>query len=337
MNFSNWRTLIKYIFLLIIFVLFIVFLMFYFKNKIVEKNEDEYTKKISLFNWWNSPDYKGIIVFFKNFFSYGVLNKYDKIEIYSVFGEVKFERQPNTLYVQFSGESYYNDPSIFDVNLIPAESKDDNNVVSFPYMYFNILTSNIDMELLKTKRVLDQETFNKKKKFCLFSVKNSNSWVRNQFYEKLSKYKQVTSCRDIEESDEPCPPLLSFNSPEYFEYISKFKFMICFENKSEPYYLTEKLVNAYYGGAIPIYWGCTNVNEYIDMNCMLYLKREYTEPGFTEYQVDKLIKEIIRLDNDDELYKEKYENSFFRDGIIPDEFNIEKIKEKIDYIALYKL
>ena len=39
--------------------------------------------------------------------------------------------------------------------------------------------------------------------------------------------------------------------------------MICFENTSKPNYFTEKLVNAYYSGSIPIYWGDPNISKYI--------------------------------------------------------------------------
>ena len=38
--------------------------------------------------------------------------------------------------------------------------------------------------------------------------------------------------------------------------------MICFENLKVDYYFTEKLINAYLGGCIPIYWGCPNIEEF---------------------------------------------------------------------------
>jgi hypothetical protein len=61
------------------------------------------------------------------------------------------------------------------------------------------------------------------------------------------------------------------------------------------------------------------------MDSILYLKDD-----FTEDDVDRLIDEIKILDNNDELYKNKYESIFFKDGQLPDEFNFDKIKEKIN-------
>jgi hypothetical protein len=101
--------------------------------------------------------------------------------------------------------------------------------------------------------------------------------------------------------------------------------MICFENKSQPNYFTEKLINAYYNNTIPIYWGCPNIGDYINMSSILYLK-----PDFTDQDVTNLMNEIIYLDTNPTAYKSKYDSIFFKNGILPDEFNIIKIQEKIN-------
>jgi hypothetical protein len=98
------------------------------------------------------------------------------------------------------------------------------------------------------------------------------------------------------------------SSPEYYEFISNYKFMICFENTSKINYLTEKLLNAYIGGTIPIYWGCPNIGDYVNTNCMLYLPLNYSQND-----VKQLIDTILRLDADDQAYKEKYEQPFLVD------------------------
>jgi hypothetical protein len=114
-------------------------------------------------------------------------------------------------------------------------------------------------------------------------------------------------------------------STEFHKFISKYKFMICFENESKKDYLTEKLYNAYQCGTIPIYWGCPNVSDYINMSAILYLKHDYTEDD-----VNSLIEEIALLDSDEALYKQKYESVFFKDGLIPDKLSISKIRDKVD-------
>jgi hypothetical protein len=57
----------------------------------------------------------------------------------------------------------------------------------------------------------------------------------------------------------------------------------------------------------------------------LYLKHDYTEDD-----LNSLIEEIVLLDSDTTLYKQKYESVFFKDGLIPDKLNISRIKDKVD-------
>jgi hypothetical protein len=348
------RNSIKYIFLFIVYIIFIVGFIYYCNNKNREAYDDILLKKIKLFNWWNMESNEDMILFLRRFFSYDTMEKYREIQFYSVFGEVKFNREPDILYVQYSGESFYVDTKRFDINLIHHENpEEDSNIIVFPYGFFHILCSQMNMNYFLEKRVLHLCTFEtplngqassvkrvtdcafemrnginvKKEKFCLFSVNNGSCHVRNIFFEKLSKYKKVDSCGGFMnnmDNGEKCP----FEHDKYYQWISQYKFMICFENKSMKNYLTEKLFNAYYGGAIPIYWGCPNVNDYVNMNSILYLKNDYTD-----YEMDNLINEIVRLDTDDAAYKERYDYELFREGKLPDTFNYEKIKDKIEEIV----
>jgi TRAP-type uncharacterized transport system substrate-binding protein len=101
--------------------------------------------------------------------------------------------------------------------------------------------------------------------------------------------------------------------------------MICFENSSLPNYITEKVYNAYTNGTIPIYWGCPNSEDYVNLSAILYLK-----PDYSQSDVDELVKETAILDNNDHLYKEKYESTFFKHGRVPDNLNITLLQNKFD-------
>ena len=50
-------------------------------------------------------------------------------------------------------------------------------------------------------------------------------------------------------------PTIFAGYDEYIKILAQYKFMICFENKFRPHYLTEKLFNAFYAGVLPISWG----------------------------------------------------------------------------------
>jgi len=54
--------------------------------------------------------------------------------------------------------------------------------------------------------------------------------------------------------------------------LSQYRYAICFENVSEPGYITEKIFDCFMAGSIPIYWGASEVvssfprNTFIDMH-----------------------------------------------------------------------
>ena len=100
--------------------------------------------------------------------------------------------------------------------------------------------------------------------------------------------------------------------------------MICFENTVMKNYATEKLIIAYSSGTIPIYWGCPNIGDYVNMDAILYLK-----PDYTQEDVQALIAEVRALDEDEALYKKKFESTFFKDAIVPDAFDMDKLNASI--------
>lgn len=45
-----------------------------------------------------------------------------------------------------------------------------------------------------------------------------------------------------------------------------YRYSICVENNSTKNYFTEKLIDCFMTGTIPIYWGCQNLSDYFDVN-----------------------------------------------------------------------
>lgn len=63
----------------------------------------------------------------------------------------------------------------------------------------------------------------------------------------------------------------------YFDWISDYKFMICFENSKGSGYLTEKIFSAYAGATIPIYWSdLSNFDQVRKEACLFYTTPEET-------------------------------------------------------------
>lgn len=47
-----------------------------------------------------------------------------------------------------------------------------------------------------------------------------------------------------------------------WDVIAPYKYHICIENCSQPYYWSEKLADTYLGSAFPLYYGCTNLEKF---------------------------------------------------------------------------
>ncbi len=305
----------KTFYLLFGILLFIICLLCLFVN--VKNNIEHFSNSIEFVNWWGDGDEVSKNIFDELFSN----TKQNKIKVYSVFGEPNFTREKDTLYVQYSGESYYHNPDLFDINFIPTDNVA-KNIINFPYAYYYILYKNLDINKLLEPRKINK----KEKKFCLFLVSNGNCEQRNEIFNRLMEYKKVDSPgKFMNNMNETCPA--NVTSPEYHNFISKYKFMICCENISKPNYFTEKLINGYYNETIPIYWGCSNISDYVNMDAILHLP-----PDYSNSELNELLNKIKYLDANESAYKKMYEKSFFKNGKIPDEFNIEKIKTKINNV-----
>lgn len=78
------------------------------------------------------------------------------------------------------------------------------------------------------------------------------------------------------------------------ELFANFKFVIAFENKQIQGYVTEKLVNPFLAGSIPIYFGAPDVNKHFNP------KRFINVNNFANF--DACIDEVLRLDTDNDAY-----------------------------------
>lgn len=303
----------KNILLLFIFLFLFVHILCMIK---IYKTESFLDSRIELHDWWGVSDEHNDM-FIQKMCS-KLIHKYDKINFYSVFGNTEVLKKPRQLNIQITGESYYRDTSLFDMNLIPEPLEKQKNIINFPYAVTFTFVKNIDLQ----KFTIPRQFVMDKNKFCLFSVTNGTCEQRNQMFKELSKYKLVDSCGAFM-NNMSCPG--NFGSDEYCEFISHYKFMICFENTSKHNYFTEKLINGFVCGTIPIYWGCPNIEDYVNMDSILYLP-----PNYTQENMNQLIEKVKYLDEHEDAYKQMYEKCLFKNGILPDCFDIKKLQIEME-------
>lgn len=177
-----------------------------------------------------------------------------------------------------------------------------------------------DLTKLVDRKFDAGEILNQKKKFCCFVVSNWNSTVRNDFFKNLSTYKRVDSGGKV------------FNNIGGFvdnklEFIKDYKFVISFENQSHPGYTTEKVYEPIAQNCIPIYWGDPLVGN--DFNTKRFVNcHEYSS-------FDEVIKRVIEIDNDDELYIQYLKEPAFPNDELTEFVKKENIVKRLDEIVAF--
>ena len=78
--------------------------------------------------------------------------------------------------------------------------------------------------------------------------------------------------------------------------LSHYKFSIAMENSDGDGYLSEKIIDSFLAGTIPIYYGDYILDEFINPKSYILIKGEK--------DIEKKIEYIKKIDNDDNLYKE---------------------------------
>ncbi|MEG0334288.1 MAG: glycosyltransferase family 10 [Akkermansia sp.] len=148
----------------------------------------------------------------------------------------------------------------------------------------------IKEQLLQPRQPLHIEDIKREpRKFCNFIYRNHVCKTRNRFYKHLSKYKKIDSPGPL--FNNMSTALL--NEVGKFNFQKNYRFSIAFENKANPGYQTEKLMDALMSRSVPIYWGNTFVAE--DFNPAAFI-------NYNDFPDEKaLIEYIIKVDNDDNL------------------------------------
>lgn len=74
-----------------------------------------------------------------------------------------------------------------------------------------------------------------------------------------------------------------------WEAIAPYRYHIAMENSSHADYWTEKIADAYLGGAMPLYWGCPNLGEYFPDGSYRRIDRD--DPQAAIDQIERVLAE----------------------------------------------
>jgi len=151
---------------------------------------------------------------------------------------------------------------------------------------------------------VNHESFDR---FCSFTVSNGGNFMRNGMYQQLSQYKFVHSYGRYLTNDfglqQASQGKYWRDAKDAFFLKYKHKFSITYENSPYPGYTTEKLMDSFLAGSIPIYWGDPKVKE--DWNQEAFIDVNY---------FGNIIEVIKKMDSDKEAFNSKYHQPVFTDS-----------------------
>ena len=207
--------------------------------------------KIDFVDFWPNFDKRD------NYF-YNILKKYYDIEIVdqpdyvfcSCFSQKHFAYQ-DCVKIYYTGENIIPDFNLYDYSM-------GFHYITFEDRYLRLphyVLYPEDVEMALKKHTFDDEYYLNKKKFCNRVVSNPYAaGERDLMYKALNEVLPVDSGGKYRNNvGGPVADKVAFEKA--------YRFTLAFENSSMNGYTTEKILQAFAGDTIPIYWGSPDVKQ----------------------------------------------------------------------------
>ncbi|KAA0597016.1 hypothetical protein J2848_000139 [Azospirillum lipoferum] len=131
-----------------------------------------------------------------------------------------------------------------------------------------------------------------KRKFCAFLYKNPNCARRNDFFQMLCARRHVDSVGWLLNNT---GSVVKMGWLPKIRVFSRYRFAFAFENASHPGYLTEKILDAFQAGAVPLYWGDPGVLRDVAAGSFVDVPRYSSD--------EEAIDAILAIDDDYDTYR----------------------------------
>ncbi len=190
--------------------------------------------------------------------------------------------------ILYTGENHKIDLNTFDYCLT-HEYREDTRCHRFPYWLCYLLGKDDLRKYLMGDRplVTPEQLQEEQTEFCAFICKNGKGKLRNALVRNLNKVRKV-NCAG------PFMNNVGFLLPRVpeakLEYQRKHCFSMAYENECGPGYQTEKIIDAFVSGSIPIYWGNKDVAKEFNPAAFVHA-RDFRNQG-------ELIDYLIKLADD---------------------------------------
>lgn len=273
------------------------------------------TIKIQFKNWYDGFNYKDLGPIFaennylkENDISLEITNANPDFIIYGVFGDFLYQSSiddKNAVKILFVTEPISSDFLFFDycIGFEPYDYGKRNCFYPF-FLYSPYADSVIPKQL---NRKLTKGILKSKDIFCEMVYSHDGRDVsRKKYFELLSTYKKVESAGTYLNNQ------LNGATVDYrndnrtkFEFQKRAKFSLCIQSIKKEWFINEKIMHAFFSNEIPIFYGCDEVKNVFNPERFVFVD---------DYPNDEaLLKKIIEIDNNDELFCEIISKPVFID------------------------
>lgn len=278
--------------------------------------------KIQFTDFWGGYDPNDnfwTIMFNRLNIPYEVVNDNSDFLIASVFG-VNWSQKRTKKKILWSGENWYrmtdkvlNPGGYSFVDLFDMVYSFDYNNVNNHYRLPLYLIDTIENEITEYQQYRNlskDQLYDKYKtsKFCTFVQGNGNCKFRNDYFDSLNKIEKVDSYGSLFNNTGK-----TLSRKEKIEVTKDYKFALTFENSEYDGYVSEKIVDGFKSGVLPIYWGGSKVsndfnsNSFVDVNTL---------------GLEKSLDLVNNLNKDFDLYWEYYNQPIVSNDLVSIESRI---------------
>ena len=259
--------------------------------------------KINFINFWGGFDPKSNYFYdlLKEEFDVEISNNPDYL-FFSVFGNDHLKYKCKKIF--YVGENIPPDMNYCDYAFSFDYLNNDRNYRLPHYLlypgYYDLVNKSVDDSLVN-------------RKFCNIVMSNGGCKKRNDFFQKLSKYKKVDSGGRFNNS-------IGYAVTDKVEWLKEYKFNLCFENDAHrgynEHYTTEKLPQAMQANTIGVYLGNTQIEKEFNTKSFINIRDFKSDEEAIEY--------IIYLDNNNEEYMKVMKQPYIFENQIIKLKNIKK-------------
>ena len=227
--------------------------------------------------------------------------------IYATFGcEYLNNTYNNSIKIAFFTENQLPDLDYADYAIGLSHINYLDRYFILPYLVYYFNSNNLFIDNI-TKARENAIKYHNRTKFCAAVISNGFG-LRIFFINELNKYKTVDMGGRHHNN-------IGGNVRNKIEFLSSYKFSIGMENSEADGYATEKIIDSYLAGTIPIYYGDYTIDEYINPKSYILIR--------DRDDIQEKIEYIKKIDNDDELYQ-----NILKEKVFIDDNFLEKISEE---------